>query len=108
MKGRIWSRRDFMSSGAIAGATIATMLNGPKSHAQFGKPQPLHDAHVSFVTTTESKPWQDAPVFNATFNWTMLNLNLESLVSDGPPMQGFGASANIVIPANGFVVFARG
>ena len=26
----------------------------------------------------------------------------------GPPMHGFGASANVVIPANGFVVFARG
>src|SRR6266536_1461522 len=83
-----------MSSGAIAGATIATMLNGPKGHAQFGKPQPLHDAHVSFVTTTESKPWQDAPVFSATFNWTMLNLNLEGPVSDGPPMRGFGACFN--------------
>ena len=27
--------------------------------------------------------------------------------ASGPPLHGFGASANIVIPANGFVVFAR-
>ena len=27
--------------------------------------------------------------------------------ASGPPLHGFQASANIVIPANGFVVFAR-
>jgi 1,4-alpha-glucan branching enzyme len=30
------------------------------------------------------------------------------ITASGPPMHGFSASASIVIPANGFVVFARG
>jgi 1,4-alpha-glucan branching enzyme len=29
------------------------------------------------------------------------------ITASGPPLQGFQASANIVIPANGVVVFAR-
>jgi len=28
--------------------------------------------------------------------------------ASGPPLHGFAASADIVIPANGFVVFVRG
>lgn len=51
-------------------------------------------------------------VFNSDVyeNWVNPSAagNGGSIVAWGPPMHGFGASANIVIPANGFVVFARG
>lgn len=33
--------------------------------------------------------------------------NKGGIVASGPPLHGFQTSANIVIPANGFVVFAR-
>lgn len=96
MKEGIWSRRDFMSSGAVvgAGAGMAAILNCRLSDAQFGKPQPLHDEHITLVTTTESNPWQSGSVLNASFNWTMLNLNLEEPVPDARPIQGFGACFN--------------
>ena len=51
-------------------------------------------------------------VFNSDVyeNWVnpFVAGNGGGIVVSGPPMHGFGASANIVIPANGFVVFARG
>ena len=85
-----------MSNGTLlgAGATIASLLNGRKSYAQFPNPQPLLDERITLVTTTENKPWQDAPVFNPTFNFTLLNLNLGSPAPDATPMQGFGACFN--------------
>jgi len=85
-----------MSNGTLVGASaaIANLLNGRMSYAQFPKPQPLHDERITLVTTTESKPWQDAPVFNPTFNFTLLNLNLGSPAPDAAPMQGFGACFN--------------
>jgi len=93
MNERIWNRRDFISHGALfgAGAGITTILNSRSSGAQSGTPQPLHDEQITFVTTTESNPWQAAPVFSASFNWTMLNLNIEEPVADARPIQGFGA-----------------
>jgi glucosylceramidase len=96
MREQIRSRRDFISRGALlgAGAGIATLLNSRKNDAQFAKPQPLHDEHITLVTTTESNPWQDGTVLNATFNWTMLNLNIENPVPDAQPIQGFGACFN--------------
>ena len=50
-------------------------------------------------------------VFNsdAYDNWVnpMVTGNGGGISADGGPLHGFNASANIVIPANGFVVFAR-
>jgi glucosylceramidase len=85
-----------MSRGALVGvsAGVANLLDGRKSYAQFPKSQPLHDERITFVTTAESNPWQDAPVFSPTFTFTMLNLNLESPAPDATPMQGFGACFN--------------
>jgi len=34
--------------------------------------------------------------------------NEGAITASGPPLHGFSTSANIVIPANGFVVFTRG
>jgi 1,4-alpha-glucan branching enzyme len=50
-------------------------------------------------------------VFNSDVydNWVnpIVAGNKGGIVASGPPLHGFQTSANIVIPANGFVVFAR-
>jgi 1,4-alpha-glucan branching enzyme len=55
-------------------------------------------------------PW--AEVFNSDVydNWVnpMVAGNGGGIQASGPPLHGLPASASIVIPANGFVVFARG
>jgi 1,4-alpha-glucan branching enzyme len=52
-----------------------------------------------------------AEVFNSDVydNWVnpIVAGNGGGITASGPPMHGFSASASIVIPANGFVVFAR-
>jgi 1,4-alpha-glucan branching enzyme len=56
-------------------------------------------------------PGRWTEVFNSDVyeNWVNPSVagNGGGIVASGPPMHGFGASANTVIPANGFVVFAR-
>lgn len=57
-------------------------------------------------------PGQWLEVFNSDVydNWVnpIVAGNHGGIFASGPPMHGFQTSANIVIPANGFVVFARG
>jgi 1,4-alpha-glucan branching enzyme len=54
-------------------------------------------------------PWQE--VFNSDVydNWVnpIVAGNGGGIWASGPPLHGFQTSANIVVPANGFVVFAR-
>lgn len=54
-------------------------------------------------------PWRE--VFNSDVydNWVnpIVAGNGGGITASGPPLHGFEASANIVIPANGFVVFGR-
>ena len=65
------------------------------------------------TTTTSDSPvpgaW--AEVFNSDVydNWVnpIVAGNGGGITASGPPLHGFPASASIVIPANGFVVFAR-
>ncbi len=56
-------------------------------------------------------PGEWAEVFNSDVydNWVnpLLAGNCGRIHASGPPLHGFHASANIVVPANGFVVFAR-
>jgi glucosylceramidase len=101
MKSRLWSRREVIrgSAQAAAGVALAGLVRGPHANAQMPRLQPLNDGRLTFVTTTEAKPWQTTPVFKPSFNWTMLNLNLapqESAPGDGSPqpMQGFGGCFN--------------
>lgn len=70
------------------------LLGGCRRIGQHPKTQPLFDARITFVTTTEKRQWQAAPVFHPTFDWTMLNLNLDSAPSQNPSIQGFGACFN--------------
>jgi 1,4-alpha-glucan branching enzyme len=54
-------------------------------------------------------PWRE--VFNSDVYDNFVNPvvagNAGGISASGPPLHGFAASANVVIPANGFVVFAR-
>lgn len=54
-------------------------------------------------------PWRE--VFNSDVydNWVnpIVAGNGGGINASGPPLHGFRASASIVIPANGFVVFSR-
>jgi 1,4-alpha-glucan branching enzyme len=51
--------------------------------------------------------WKE--VFNSdAYGSSPVSGNAGGVLAGGPPMDGFGASASIVIPANGFIVFARG
>jgi 1,4-alpha-glucan branching enzyme len=54
-------------------------------------------------------PWCE--VFNSDVYDNFVNPivagNAGGISASGPPLHGFAASANVVIPANGFVVFAR-
>lgn len=58
-------------------------------------------------------PWPGAwaEVFNSDLYDNFVNPivagNGGGITASGPPMHGLAASASIVIPANGFVVFAR-
>jgi 1,4-alpha-glucan branching enzyme len=54
-------------------------------------------------------PWRE--VFNSDVYDSFVNPNVAgnggAINASGPALHGFPASANIVIPANGFVAFAR-
>ena len=78
-----------------AGAAVGGMLRG-RVAAQMPHGQPLNDERVRFVTTTEASPWQNGTPLKPTFNWSMLNLNVDvSRTNAGDrPMEGFGACFN--------------
>ena len=89
-----WNRRELLRECArIAGGSALAVLAGRGAAAfQMPAPEPLEDRHVTLVTTTESKPWQTAPVYKPAFSFEMLNLNVEP--EQGTEMQGFGACFN--------------
>ena len=90
------TRRELFRAGAIAatGTVAHCLLPGRMARAQFPEPQPLSEPGVTFVTSTESRPWQRAQAFRPSFGWTTLDLNLNGPVPDRTPIQGFGACFN--------------
>src|ERR1700721_278332 len=92
-----WNRRQVLHGSArmAAGAAVGGMLRG-RVAAQMPHGQPLNDERVRFVTTTEASPWQNGTPLKPTFNWSMLNLNVDvSRTNTGDrPMEGFGACFN--------------
>ena len=96
MKVSRWSRRDVMRAGSLA--AVAELVRCRSAAAQLPKPQPLNDSNVTFVTTTEAKPWQTATVFKPTFNWTILNLNLGGPIPDTQdPRSTWGWAQNSLV-----------
>jgi glucosylceramidase len=67
-----------------------------KATAQLPPPEPLNDERLTFVTTTETSAWQSGKLFKPTFNWDMLNLNVDVAATDqrARPIEGFGACFN--------------
>jgi glucosylceramidase len=98
MKTKQWSRRQVLkdSARAAAGVAFAGLMGSKHAGAQMPRPQPLLDDRLTFVTTTEANPWQSASVFEPSFGWDMLNLNVDpaSAVEKSRPMEGFGACFN--------------
>lgn len=92
------NRREMLKSAAsvAAGVAMGGLVGGRDASAQFGKPEPLKDEKVKFVTTTEVSPWQTAEVYKPRFSWDTLNLNLhpEQGSRQGRAMEGFGACFN--------------
>ncbi|MDE3103581.1 MAG: glycoside hydrolase family 30 protein [Acidobacteriota bacterium] len=70
------------------------MAATPVARAQFGSLQPLADERLNLVTTTAAQPWQTAQVYQPSFRWTMLNLNVGAQAAGAAPVQGFGSCFN--------------
>jgi len=98
MSKKQWNRREVLGNSArmAAGAALAGLMGGKTASGQMGRPEPLQDDRIQFVTTTEARAWQTGPVFKPSFGWDMLNLNVDAAnVRQGyRPMDGFGACFN--------------
>ncbi len=101
MESKLCNRRQVMKGGAriAAGAALAALSRSTALAAQLPPPEPLQDSRVTFVTTTETKAWQDGSLFKPTFSWELLNLNIDPTQGaqaglSAPPMQGFGGCFN--------------
>lgn len=92
------TRRQILADFAriAAGTALAPVLRGKTAEAQMPRPAALKDDRLTFVTTTESSPWQTGSVFQSTFQWDMLNLNIDlsRTLPGAKPMQGFGGCFN--------------
>ncbi|MGA7158502.1 MAG: beta-glycosidase [Acidobacteriaceae bacterium] len=90
MGAKLWSRRELMAVG------VGTAVAGVGSRLALGQrmpsPQPLEDAGVRLVTTTEASAWQTGTVYRPAFGWEVLNLNVGAAV--GRAMEGFGGCFN--------------
>jgi glucosylceramidase len=95
MSPKNWTRRQLLRSGLqLTAATAAASLTRT-SAAQYGPPAPLNDLRLTFITTTESTPWQTAAPTVPTFAFENLNLAIDPTPSpQSPPMQGFGGCFN--------------
>jgi glucosylceramidase len=60
------------------------------------RPKPIQDDRVTFISTTESSPWQRATVYEPAFSWDMLDLHVDVARTQphGRTMEGFGACFN--------------
>ena len=98
MSKKQWNRRQVLGNSArmAAGAAIAGLMGGRTAVGQMGRPEPLQDDRIQFVTTTEARAWQTGPVFKPSFGWDMLNLNVDAanVRQDYRPMEGLGGCFN--------------
>ncbi len=91
-----WNRRQILRFGALgAAAGMARMGSGQ----QLPPPVPLTSQRHTLTTTTAAGAWQPGTVYEPTFRWDMLNLNisaadLQQQSKPDRPMQGFGACFN--------------
>ena len=81
---------------AAAGCAVAAATFPVCALAQMGPPTPLDDSRVRLVTTSETEAWQSKRVFQPSFSWDTLNLNVDpaQIRPLSRPIQGFGACFN--------------
>jgi len=93
-----WTRRQMLKSSARTAAGCAVTAAGlaTRALAQFGPPTPLDDTRIRLVTSSENEHWQSKRVYQPSFSWDTLNLNIdpEQVWPESRPMQGFGACFN--------------
>src|SRR2546425_13033124 len=92
-----WTRRKALRTGAIfaTGATLASRASTLAVAVQLPAPEPLHDDHVTFITSTEANHWQPGSLFKPSFAWETLNLNIDAGdEASGQVMEGFGGCFN--------------
>jgi len=98
LKNILRTRRQILADCAhmAIGGALATVAGGKKALAQMPPAQLLTDERIALVTTTESSPWQSAPVFKPSFDWDMLNLNVDPAQArpGARPIEGFGGCFN--------------
>jgi len=101
MMKELWDRRQVMtrSAKAAAGFAVGGLLGGVGALAQFPAEQPLVDADIEFMTSTETSSWLKGQVFKPGFRWDMLNLNVNAnevakAGDAGSTIEGFGACFN--------------
>jgi glucosylceramidase len=60
------------------------------------RPKPIQDDRLTFISTTESSPWQRATIYEPAFSWDMLDLHVDVARTQphGRTMEGFGACFN--------------
>ena len=95
MASKNWTRRKVLQGGlsAAAGAALMRGSGAWGSTGQLPPRQPLNDDRITFVTTTESSTWQKGALFKPTFEWEMLNLNVDPSHTD-QTIDGFGGCFN--------------
>ncbi len=88
-----WTRRRVLTT-SMGAAAMAMGGTATSAIAQMPAPEVLEDERISMVTTTEASAWQKGKVLKPTFQWELLNLNIDSAKTVGRPMEGFGGCFN--------------
>jgi glucosylceramidase len=79
----------------LSAATAAATLTHGSALGQLGQPESRNDPRLTFITTTETAPWQTARPTLPHFAYENLNLTVAPTPSlTSPPMQGFGGCFN--------------
>lgn len=96
MVNQAWNRRRILQIGALGASAGLVRL---ATAQQLPPPVPLNDKRITLTTTTSASPWQSGSIFQPTFRWDMLNLNvskedLTQAARSTRTMQGFGACFN--------------
>jgi glucosylceramidase len=89
-----WTRRQVVKTSMQVAAASALAGRMSVTKAQMPSPEALDNERIGLITTTEESAWQKGKVFKPTFQWELLNLNIDSGQTAGRPMEGFGGCFN--------------
>ena len=98
MAQKLCNRRKFSTTcvRVAAGAALSGWPARAAAQLQLPPPEPLEDASLTYLTTTEASAWQKGATFKPRFGWEVLNLNVERSqpLPLAQPIAGFGACFN--------------